>query len=135
MKKNYERNQFIITITFFVLIITIILLLNLFKFRYRTYKNINSIVITDNYLELIVNNNDLKLLNSSNYLYIDNKKLKRKIISIEKNVLKKHNQTYHDVIIRVKFSPKYKDNDYVKLTLYDKKEKLVNIFKSCWKED
>ena len=29
----------------------------------------------------------------------------------------------------------YKDNDYVKLTIYDKKEKLFSIFKSCWKEE
>lgn len=135
MKKNYEKNQLIITMTFLFLVIFIILLINLFKHRYRTYKNINSIVVTENYLELIINSNDLKLLNSSNYLYIDNKKKKREIISIEKDVLKRNNITYHDVIIRVKFPNKYKDNDYVKLTIYDKKEKLFSIFKSCWKEE
>ena len=102
MKKNYEKNQLIITMTFLFLVIFIILLINLFKHRYRTYKNINSIVVTENYLELIINSNDLKLLNSSNYLYIDNKKKKREIISIEKDVLKRNNITYHDVIIRVK---------------------------------
>lgn len=135
MKKNYEKNQLIITMTFLFIVIFIILLINLFKHRYRTYKNINSIVVTENYLELIINSNDLKLLNSSNYLYIDNKKKKREIISIEKDVLKRDNITYHDVIIRVKFPNKYKDNDYVKLTIYDKKEKLFSIFKSCWKEE
>lgn len=135
MKKNYEKNQLIITMTFLFIVIFIILLINLFKHRYRTYKNINSIVVTENYLELIINSNDLKLLNSSNYLYIDNKKKKREIISIEKDVLKRNNITYHDVIIRVKFPNKYKDNDYVKLTIYNKKEKLFSIFKSCWKEE
>lgn len=135
MKKNYEKNQLIITMTFLFIVIFIILLINLFKHRYRTYKNINSIVVTENYLELIINSNDLKLLNSSNYLYIDNKKKKREIISIEKDVLKRDNITYHDVIIRVKFPNKYKDNDYVKLTIYNKKEKLFSIFKSCWKEE
>ena len=135
MKKNYEKNQLIITMTFLFIVIFIILLINLFKHRYRKYKNINSIVVTENYLELIINSNDLKLLNSSNYLYIDNKKKKREIISIEKDVLKRNNITYHDVIIRVKFPNKYKDNDYVKLTIYDKKEKLFSIFKSCWKEE
>lgn len=135
MKKNYEKNQLIITMSFLLIVIFIILLINLFKHRYRTYKNINSIVVTENYLELIINSNDLKLLNSSNYLYIDNKKKKREIISIEKDVLKRNNTTYHDVIIRVKFPNKYKDNDYVKLTIYDKKEKLFSIFKSCWKEE
>ena len=135
MKKNYEKNQLIITMSFLLIVIFIILLINLFKHRYRTYKNINSIVVTENYLELIINSNDLKLLNSSNYLYIDNKKKKREIISIEKDVLKRDNITYHDVIIRVKFPNKYKDNDYVKLTIYDKKEKLFSIFKSCWKEE
>lgn len=135
MKKNYEKNQLIITMSFLLIVIFIILLINLFKHRYRTYKNINSIVVTENYLELIINSNDLKLLNSSNYLYIDNKKKKREIISIEKDVLKRNNVTYHDVIIRVKFPNKYKDNDYVKLTIYDKKEKLFSIFKSCWKEE
>ncbi len=135
MKNNYERNQLIITITFLLLIVAIILLINLFKYRYRTYKNINSIVVTDNYLQLLISSKDLKLLNSSNYLYIDNKRIRREIISIEKDVLKRKNLSYHDVIIRVKFPHKYKDNDYVKLTIYDKKEKLFNIFKSCWKEE
>lgn len=135
MKKNYERNQFIITITFLFIIILVILIINIFKFRYRTYKTINSIVVTDNYLEIIINSEDLKLLNSSNYLYIDNKRQKREIISIEKNIMNKDKVTYHDVIIKVKFPKSYRDNDYIKLTLYNKKKRLFNIFKSCWKEE
>lgn len=135
MKKNYETNQLIISIAFIFITVSNILLINIFLKRYRTYKTIDSIVITDNYVQAIITDEELKLLRSSNYLYIDNERLKMRIVSIEKNLLTRNKKKYHEVIIKVQFKKIYKDNDYIKLTIYDKKEKIINIFKSCWKEE
>lgn len=135
MKKNYEKDQLVIAVSFIFIIIFFVFLSRLFNIRYRTYRLIDSIVINENYLELIINNNDYKLLKSSKYLYIDNKRLKREITSVERNVIKKNKDNFHEVIIRVKVPNKYKDNDVITISIFDKKTEIINIFKSCWKEE
>lgn len=132
MKKNYENSQLIITISFLFIVLCLLFLLSLYKIRYRTYKVVDATVISDNYIRLIISDSNYKLLKSCTYLYIDNKKKKRDVISIERNVLKRGKIKYHDVIIRVKLD-KYKENDYLKLTLYNNKERVINLFKICWR--
>ncbi len=135
MKKNYENNQLIISLSFIFLIISIVFMINLLTKNYRTFKNIDSIVISDKYLELIITDEDLKLLQESKSILIDNKKVRMSLINVERNVLKRNNISYHEVIIKTIFDKKYRENDYIKLTIYNKKEKIFNIFKTCWKEE
>ena len=134
MKKTYEKDELIIITTFVFLIVVLILLLNLFSIRYRTYKVVDAIVINDNHIEVILMEEEYKLLKNSHYLYIDNKRYKKEITSIEKNILKRNKKYYHEIILRVKLPNKYKDNDVLRITIYNNKEKVINIFKSCWKE-
>lgn len=110
-------------------------MINLLTKNYRTFKNIDSIVISDKYLELIITDEDLKLLQESKSILIDNKKVRMSLINVERNVLKRNNISYHEVIIKTIFDKKYRENDYIKLTIYNKKEKIFNIFKTCWKEE
>lgn len=135
LKKNYENNQLIISITFLFLIMSFFLLINVFCKRYRTYKTIDSIMITKNYVQTFITEEELKLLRSSKYLYINNERLKMRIISVQKDILSRNEIKYHEVIIKVILSKEYKDNDYIKLTIYSKKEQVLNIFKACWKEE
>lgn len=133
MKKNYERNQLVISISFLFLILCFIFLVYIFTYRYRSYKVIDSVLISKNYIRLIITSRDLKILRRSQFILIDNQKLKREIIEIEKNVLKRK-VYYHDVLVRTKTPKKYQDGDYVKITMYDQKRRMFHIFKSCWKE-
>lgn len=135
MKKNYENNQLIITLSFIFMIITILSMIKLCKIRYRTYQNLGSIVLTDHYLQSTISNEQYQLLKSSNHLYIDNKRYKLEIVDVEKNILKNAKKSYHQIIMRVNFPKKYKDRDYINLTIYNKKEKVIHIFKTCWKEE
>ena len=134
MKKTYEKDELIIITTFVFLIVVLILLLNLFSIRYRTYKVVDAIVINDKHIEVILMEEEYKLLKNSHYLYIDNKRYKKEITFVEKNVLKRNKKYYHEIILRVKLPNKYKDNDVLRITIYNNKEKVINIFKSCWKE-
>ena len=88
MKKTYEKDELIIITTFVFLIVVLILLLNLFSIRYRTYKVVDAIVINDNHIEVILMEEEYKLLKNSHYLYIDNKRYKKEITSIEKNIMR-----------------------------------------------
>lgn len=133
MKKNYEKNQLIISMSFIFLILCSIFVVNIFTYRYRNYKVLNSVLITKDYIKLVVTDEDLKKLKGSNYIFIDDKKVKFKIIEIVRNVLKKE-KNYHEVVINTNTNKRYHDEDYIKITIYDDREKLINIFKSCWKE-
>ena len=133
MKRNYEANQLIITTIFLYLVLFCFVVLFLFKTKYREYSMITGILVTDNYVQTIINYNDFKSLSSSKYLYIDNVRVKFRIISTKRNVIKKNNKLYHEVILRVKTPKKYKDNDSINLTIYNKRKKIINIFKSCFR--
>lgn len=133
MKKNYEKNQLIISISFIFLILCFLFIVNIFTYRYRNYKVLNSVLITKDYIKLIITDEDLKKLKGSKYIFIDDEKEKMEIIEIVKNVLKKE-KNYHEVIVNVVTPGKYHDGDYIKVTIYDNKKRLINIFKSCWKE-
>ena len=61
MKKNYERNQLIISVCFIFMGLCLLFLINTFTYRYRSYKVLDSILISDNYVKLIITNSDLKL--------------------------------------------------------------------------
>lgn len=134
MKKNYENNQLLFSLIFVFLIIEVLIITCFLKISYRTYNTLSMIIITDNYIKGYVNNNELRKLNNSKYLYLDNKKYKFKLISTNRKVLKKDNKWYHEVIINLNLSNKYKDNDMIVVSIYSKKEKLYNIFKVCWEE-
>ena len=95
MKKNYEKNQLIISISFIFLILCFLFIVNIFTYRYRNYKVLNSVLITKDYIKLIITDEDLKKLKGSKYIFIDDEKEKMEIIEIVKNVLKKE-KNYHE---------------------------------------
>ena len=52
MKKNYEKNQLLISISFIFIILCFIFIINLFTYKYRSFKVLDAILITDNYLKV-----------------------------------------------------------------------------------
>ncbi|MCI8346949.1 MAG: hypothetical protein HFJ12_03255 [Bacilli bacterium] len=133
MKKNYEKNQLIISISFIFIILCTLFLTHIFTYRYRSYQVLDSILISKNYIKLMITTKELTLLKKSNFILIDNTKRKIEITHVQRNVLKRK-VSYHDVIIRVKTPKKYHDGDYMKVTVYEQKRRMIHIFKSCWKE-
>ena len=135
MKRSYEKysSVVVITIIFFISFIICFVLVN--KSRFRTYLNINAVVISRHYVEAFITDYELKLLKNRNIVYIDNKRIKVKIETVEKNVLKKKKITYHEIILKLNIPKEYKDNDYIEISLYKNKDKVIRIFKSCWKEE
>ena len=133
MKKNYEKNQLLISISFIFIILCFIFITNIFTYKYRSYKVLDAILITDNYLKIIITSNDLKLLKSTQFIIIDNHRLKMELIDIQKDILKQR-KYYSEVTLKVNTPKKYHDGAYLKVTIYDHKKRLINIFKSCWKE-
>ena len=130
---NYEKNQMIISISFFFIFLCIVFLIHLFTYRYRSYRLLDSIMISQNYIKLLITTKDLEILRGSQYIMIDNQKQKMEITDIEHNVLKRK-ESYHEVILNTKTAKKYHDGDLIQITVYEKKKRMIHIFKSCWKE-
>lgn len=80
MKKNYEKNQLIISISFIFLILCFLFIVNIFTYRYRNYKVLNSVLITKDYIKLIITDEDLKKLKGSKYIFIDDEKKKWRLL-------------------------------------------------------
>lgn len=134
MKKNYEKNQFILSITFLFLLVEIIIFILFMKLEYKSFEVLSSTVITENYLSLYVDSDNLKKLKSNQHFYIENKKYFYEIIDITRKVVKSKKDWYHEMIIRVELPKKYKDKDIVTISLYDKRKKIYTIFEVIWKE-
>ena len=84
----------------------------------------------------IINNEDMDILYKNNYLYFNSKKIKYSLEKITKDVIKKDNNKFNEVLITFNFSnKKYKDNDVINISVRCNKEPIINMFKTIWKGD
>mgnify|MGYP004690268269 CR=1 FL=1 len=135
MKKSYEKFRLIFFIVAIFILFEIVTVGTFYSKKYRDYKILNTIVITGNYTKSYLDSKEYNLVKSNNYLYIDDKKTKYEIVDVKKNVLRQDNRWYHEILFKIKFSSRYKDNDTVSISAYNHKEFLFNIFKKCWEDD
>lgn len=135
MKKNYEYNGLLVFVILLYILVVIFVILTYFTKTYRSYNLISVIVVTDNYVKTYVDNKTFKKLKSTSRFYIDDKIYDYEIIEIEKNVMKRKNINYHEVLLKTKFPSKYKDNDSIEVSIYSNKKKIYSMFKKCWESD
>ena len=84
----------------------------------------------------IINDKDMKILYKNKYLYFNGKRIKYSIEKITKDVIKKDNNKYNEVLLRFKFSKKkYKDNDVIDISIRRDKESIIKMFKIIWRGD
>ena len=81
----------------------------------------------------MIQDSDTKYFYHNATLFSDSKEKKFTIKRIHKNILTKEKNKYHQIIINFKFSDKYKDNDALTISLREKKQRLIDIFKIIWK--
>ncbi len=134
MKKRYEKNQALFTSIFLLIISYIIFIDIIFTNTYNKYILINASVLNDKVIDTFITNKELKYLKANHYVYINDKKYKRKIEEVNRNILKQNNKFYHEVKVKIDLDKKYKVGDSITIRVMEKKEKLYKIFKSCWKE-
>ena len=135
MKRKYEKYELVVFISVIFVFILVVFLIIINKSRFRTYTSISAFVLSKHYIETYVTDYELKLIKNRNIVYIDNRKRKVKIDSVERNILKRKKVIYHGVMLKLDVPDKYKDNDYIKISLYQNKIKITRMFKSCWKEE
>lgn len=132
--KNYEKRLaiYISIILFFIsfLIFVSYLLFN----KHFCYENYTG-VVSNKSTVVMIKNSEIKYFYQNATLINDAKKKKFTIRKVYRNILKKDNVNYSQIVIDFKLPEKVKDNDVLNISLRKKQERLINIFKIIWKEE
>lgn len=130
--KNYEKT-FLINFLSILIIIVFIVSLLLFKIKFiRTYSSISSTVVKNNLIYFLVDDKQLSYLHNNKYFIANGKKYLINIEQINKNVLKRNEKNYHSVLLKVNLNKKYKENDFIKILLFNKKIDVYSMIKTVW---
>ena len=136
---NYSRyERFGILILFIVILILfeIIFIINIMREENEIYISFSGVVMKNNIGLFIINDKDMKILYKNKYLYFNGKRIKYSIEKITKDVIKKDNNKYNEVLLRFKLSKKkYKDNDVIDISIRRDKESIIKMFKIIWRGD
>lgn len=134
MKLKYKKTQLIISVMILLFIIELCFFNYCMNNDIKIYKKLNGVIISDNIVQLLVDDHELKILYSNKYVYIKNKRYKKEEHNITKKILKRRGKYYHYISLNINLENKYKMNDVIPITVYDKKEKIISIFKILFKE-
>lgn len=126
--RNYEKKELINFLILLVLISEIIFVFLLFKVKEDKYIKINSIVIKDNLVLVVVDKNNRKVIYSNEVLYLDDKLKDYKIREDRGLVIDKK---YYQILLELETENK-KTNDVLELVIKSKKFRLIEMFKIIW---
>lgn len=118
-----------------LIIIEIIVIVILYNNKIYSYTIIDSLYLDDKNIMTFVNKEERNVLYKNTSLYIDNKKIKYTILKDKGVTLKDNKQEYYEIYLKLKIKGKYKQNDHIKITIQNKKIKLLEIFKLIWDGD
>ena len=131
---KYERFSIIIFLIIILFIFEIVFIISIINNKNELYVSYSGVVMKSNLGLFIINNNEMNILYKNRYLYFNGKRIKYSIEKITKDVIKKDNNKYNEILINFKFSKKkYKDNDVINISIRNEKEPIINMFKIIWK--
>lgn len=133
---RYERFGLLIFLIIILILFEIIFIVNIMREENEIYISFSGVVMKNNIGLFIINDKDMKILYKNKYLYFNGKRIKYSIEKITKDVIKKDNNKYNEVLLRFKFSKKkYKDNDVIDISIRRDKESIIKMFKIIWRGD
>ena len=133
---RYERFGLLIFLIIILILFEIIFIINIMREKNEIYISFSGVVMKNNIGLFIINDKDMKILYKNKYLYFNGKRIKYSIEKITKDVIKKDNNKYNEVLLRFKFSKKkYKDNDVIDISIRRDKESIIKMFKIIWRGD
>ena len=133
---RYERFGLLIFLIIILILFEIIFIVNIMREENEIYISFSGVFMKNNIGLFIINDKDMKILYKNKYLYFNGKRIKYSIEKITKDVIKKDNNKYNEVLLRFKFSKKkYKDNDVIDISIRRDKESIIKMFKIIWRGD
>ena len=133
--RNYEKISLVYIICIIVFVFEIIFIIILFKQKEYRYEILNGTVMKDNITLLIISSDDKKLIYKNKYIYINDKKIKFRIIEDKGVVIKSNSKKYYEVLIGYKFPQKKKTNDSISISIKKEKYRIIEMFRLIWDGD
>ena len=133
--KQYEKYSLVISMCIIIFIIEVIFTFLLITTKEYKYKKINGVVVKDNLVDIVIPSKEKNIIYKNKYLYLNDKKIKFKIVEEKKNVYKHNKEKYHELLVSYKFDKKYKTSDILSISIKKEKYRLIEIFKLIWEGD
>ena len=133
--KKYEKCSLVISMCIIIFIIEVIFTFLLITTKEYKYKKINGVVVKDNLVDIVIPSKEKNIIYKNKYLYLNDKKIKFKIVEEKKNVYKHNKEKYHELLVSYKFDKKYKTSDILSISIKKEKYRLIEIFKLIWEGD
>ncbi len=127
--RNYEKKTLIVFISIILFILEIFFLMIISIKKEYNYTKVTGIVLKENLLIIVASKEERKNFYNNSHIYLDSKKRKMKIIEDRGAIITKDNKKYYELLIKVKFTKKYKANDIIPISIKTEKKRLIEIFK------
>lgn len=133
--KKYENFSFVLFICITTFILEFIFIIILCNNKEYKYERINTTVVKDNLVLLVIPLDNKNLLYKNKYLYFKDQKKKYKIVEERKSSIKQGNKKYYEILISFKFDKEYKSSDIMTISIKKEKYRIIEIFKLIWDGD
>ncbi len=131
--RNYEKNSGVLFLTMFFLLVIVIMTIFSFYYKINDYYLIRGIVFKEDLIEIVLSNEEKKILYKNSFLYIDGKKYNYDIEKVINNALVKNEESYDIFYIKCDLKAE-KEGDVIDLVFMTNRIKLYEIFKLIWEE-
>lgn len=119
----------VLLISILLIVMEFINILFLYQKKEFSYQKIIGIVVKKNYVLLMVDKKERKILYENKTLYLDDKKRVYELIKDRGKIMRKNKKDFYEIVIKVEFSSKYKANDSINIIFPKKKYRRIEIFK------
>jgi hypothetical protein len=133
--RNYEKKSLVLFLIVFTIILELFILIYLCLNKEYKYQILSGIVVKKDLILLVVSFDEKNLLYENSNVYLNDKIVSYKIEENRGIVLNKNNKDYYEILLKVKFSNKYKVNDSIDLVIKSRKIRIIEIFKIMWESD
>ena len=130
MNRSFCNNKVIYICLFIITLIFIFSLNILFRRNIYLYKSFSG-TYSNKYIGVFVSSSDLNYFYRNSFIFIDGKKVKYEIISIDKDVLKRKGIFYSYVLLDVDIL--FEEGEVILFSIFDKKIINYKIFRSIWR--
>ena len=97
--RKYKKYRLLFFFNFLTIILFLVTVIYFSINKYNEYIKLNAVYVLDNTIKTIVEEKELKIIEKNKYVYLNSKKYKVEIISISKNIYRKKNKIYHELLL------------------------------------
>ena len=129
--RNYEKKELIIFFMILLLLSELVTVIFLFTIKTNKYIKLNSFVIKDNLVLIVVDKEERKIIYSNKILFFNNKRFTYQIIEDRGITMRRDKKDYYQLVLKFTFKNK-KANDILDLVFIKERIRFIEIFKIIW---